>query len=77
MFGNEYQEISLENQEKTESIFEQKISAPDGKIACLDFRFKSLLKVLNNLNQKELVPYNISRFRGAQFVSPGLASLVL
>ena len=40
MFGNEYKEISLENQEKTESIFEQKISAPDGKIACVDFRFK-------------------------------------
>jgi hypothetical protein len=40
LFGNEYQEISLENQEKNKSFFDKKISAPDGKIACLDFRFK-------------------------------------
>ena len=53
MFGNEYQEISLENQEKTEFVFEQKISAPDGKIACLDFRFKKYTegnKMTSNFN---------------------------
>ena len=53
MFGNEYQEISLKNQEKTESFFDQKMSAPDGKIACLDFRFKKYTegkKMTSNFN---------------------------
>jgi len=40
LFGNEYQEITLAVQDKTEFVFEKQISAPSGKIACLDFRFK-------------------------------------
>jgi len=40
LFRNKYQEIKLESQEKTELVFDKKIPAPEGKIACVDFRFK-------------------------------------
>ena len=40
LFGNKYLGVRLESQEKTEFFFEKKISAPQGKIACIDFIFQ-------------------------------------
>ena len=40
MYGNNYLQIKLDRQEKTEFFFEKKISEPEEKIICIDFRFQ-------------------------------------
>lgn len=40
LFGNKYLEIQLKDGEQSELVFDKKLEAPVGSIACLSFRFK-------------------------------------
>eukprot|EP00092_Neocalanus_flemingeri_P000736 GFUD01000780.1.p1 GENE.GFUD01000780.1~~GFUD01000780.1.p1 ORF type:complete len:438 (+),score=126.29 GFUD01000780.1:338-1651(+) len=68
LFGNEYQEISLENQEKTEFYFEKQLPVPSGNIACIDFRFKKFSEGVDQPTLSVLAQPTVGK--------PGVVSIV-